>query len=216
MPSGGPEGELIGSGDGAVSGPAVRGTIRWSNFETQGERVCGMHPAGLIETDDGATIRFDARGWALRGRRAGGPRCRGRGGLLLSPCSFPLLLALLARGIGAGKGGGRLRAALVFGGTFAAGAAAFTVLLGLLIGLGGQGLAGSITFTSAPGIALRVAVGTLLVLLGLVQANVIPVSFHGVERALRPLGEAHARLRRDRPVAGWALFGFSYLLIGFG
>ena len=133
-----------------------------------------------------------------------------------SPCSFPLLLTLLARGIRAERGRGRLRVALVFGGAFAAGAAAFTVLLGLLIGLGGRGLASSITFTSAPGIALRIAVGILLVFLGLVQANVIPISFHGVERAVRPLGEAHARLRRDRPLAGWALFGFGYLLIGFG
>jgi cytochrome c biogenesis protein CcdA len=133
-----------------------------------------------------------------------------------SPCSFPLLLTLLSRGIAAERGGGRVRAALLFGGTFAAGAAAFNVILGLLIGLGGRGLAGSITFTSGPGIALRIAVGTLLVLLGLVQANVIPISFHAVERTLRPLGEAHARLRRDRPLAGWALFGFGYLLIGFG
>lgn len=72
VPSGGREGELIGSGDGTVRGAAVKGTIRWSNFETQGERVCGMYPAGLIETDDGATIGFDARGWALRSDGDGG------------------------------------------------------------------------------------------------------------------------------------------------
>lgn len=36
------------------------------------ERLCGMYPAGLIETDDGATIRFDARGWALRPVGEGG------------------------------------------------------------------------------------------------------------------------------------------------
>lgn len=133
-----------------------------------------------------------------------------------SPCSFPLLLTLLAREMPARPGGGRTRAALVFGGAFAAGAAAFTVLLGLLIGLGGRGLAASITFTSGPGIALRIAVGVLLVFLGLAQANVIPVSFHPVERAFRPLGEAHARLRHEHPLGGWALFGFAYLLIGFG
>lgn len=60
------EGELVGSGDGTVAGSALRGMIFWSNFETQGERLCGMYPAGRIETDDGAIIRFDARGWALR------------------------------------------------------------------------------------------------------------------------------------------------------
>ena len=62
----GRDGRLVGSGDGAVRGPSVNGTIRWSNFETQGEWLCGMYPAGLIETADGATIRFEAKGYALR------------------------------------------------------------------------------------------------------------------------------------------------------
>lgn len=62
----GREGELVGSGDGTVEGPEIRGTIRWSNFESQGEHLCGMYPAGLIETDDGSLIRFDAKGFALR------------------------------------------------------------------------------------------------------------------------------------------------------
>jgi hypothetical protein len=72
VPTKGREGELVGSGDGTVRGSALEGTIRWSNFETQGERLCGMYPAGLIETEDGATIRFDARGWALRSDGDGG------------------------------------------------------------------------------------------------------------------------------------------------
>jgi cytochrome c biogenesis protein CcdA len=133
-----------------------------------------------------------------------------------SPCSFPLLLTLLSKEIRAGGAGGPVRAGLLFGGTFAAGAAAFTLLLGAVIGLGGRGLAGSITFTSGAGITLRIVVGTVLVVLGLVQASVIPISFHAVERVVRPLGGAHARVRRDHPLAGWALFGFAYLLIGFG
>lgn len=62
----GRHGELVGSGDGKVHGSAVRGKIKWSNFETVGERLCGMYPAGVIETDDGATIRFEANGYALR------------------------------------------------------------------------------------------------------------------------------------------------------
>ncbi|MGH2668342.1 MAG: hypothetical protein ACRDH5_04335 [bacterium] len=64
----GRDGELVGSGDGTVSGPALRGTIRWSNFETAGETLCGMYPAGVIETEDGAEVWFDARGLALRSR----------------------------------------------------------------------------------------------------------------------------------------------------
>ncbi len=66
VPAAGREGELVGSGDGSVRGPAVKGTIKWSNFETPGERLCGMYPAGVIETTDGATVRFEASGYALR------------------------------------------------------------------------------------------------------------------------------------------------------
>lgn len=134
-----------------------------------------------------------------------------------SPCSFPLLLTLLAREI-RGKEGGRQRAgvALVFAGAFSAGAVAFVVLLGLLIALGGRGVAASITFTSPAGRAIRITMGLGLILLGLVQMERLPVSFHWVDRLTEPVLRGQARLRRDYPVAGFALFGFSYLIIGFG
>jgi hypothetical protein len=57
--------ELMGSGDGSLHGPRIRGKIRWSNFEKQGERVCEMNLAGVIETEDGAHITFDSQGYAL-------------------------------------------------------------------------------------------------------------------------------------------------------
>lgn len=80
----GREGELVGSGDGTVRGTELRGTIRWTNFETPGERLCGMFPAGVIETEDGATVRFDARGWALRSdAERSAPIWRVAGGLCL-------------------------------------------------------------------------------------------------------------------------------------
>jgi cytochrome c biogenesis protein CcdA len=131
-----------------------------------------------------------------------------------SPCSFPLLLTLLARQVRGGAHRGQT--VLIFAGSFSLGAAAFLLLLGTIIGVGGRGLVGSVTFTSTTGITVRVLVGVLLVVLGLIQAGVVPVSFHGVERLTRPLTEAQARLRRERPVEGFALFGFSYLLIAFG
>lgn len=133
-----------------------------------------------------------------------------------SPCSFPLLLTLLARHVRGGSKRATARAVLVFAGAFSAGAVAFLALLGALIGLGGRGLVGSVTFTSSTGITIRIVVGVLLVLLGLIQAGILPVSFHGVERLTRPLVLGQAHLRREHPVAGFALFGFSYLLIAFG
>lgn len=74
------EGEYLGSGNGTVTGDRVRGTIRWSFYSgnclypriRRGERVpedlhlCTLNPGGFIETDDGARIRFDGKGYGLR------------------------------------------------------------------------------------------------------------------------------------------------------
>src|SRR5918996_21871 len=98
-----------------------------------------------------------------------------------SPCSFPLLLTLLAREVGGEPPSRRLRSALVFAGAFSVGAVAF-----------------------------------VLVLLGLIQAEVVPVSFHVLERVAQPLLQRQAGFRRRHPVAGFAAFGFAYLIIGFG
>jgi cytochrome c-type biogenesis protein len=132
-----------------------------------------------------------------------------------SPCSFPLLLTLLAREGGRG-GPGRTGRLAVFAAAFSVGIVAFLGLLGLLIGLGGRGLASSVTFLSPTGIAIRISVGAILVVLGLIQAEVLPGSFHGVERLTAPLQRRQARFRRRHPVAGTVLFGFAYLLIAFG
>lgn len=75
------EGAVIGSGDGMVSGPRMAGTIRWSMYSEDcayllvkdgiepppGSHLCTVNPAGIIETEDGAEIWFDARGFGLRG-----------------------------------------------------------------------------------------------------------------------------------------------------
>jgi hypothetical protein len=63
------EGELIGSGDGAVNGGRLVGSLRWTLFEVPGELVCVMAPVAVIETADGAAIRMDARGYARRATR---------------------------------------------------------------------------------------------------------------------------------------------------
>jgi hypothetical protein len=75
------EGELVGSGDGTVTGAALSGTARWSMYAGNcayvfvraglepppGKHLCTVHPAGVIETSDGAQIWFDAKGYGLRG-----------------------------------------------------------------------------------------------------------------------------------------------------
>jgi len=81
IPAEGREGVYIGSGDGTVSGETIQGTIRWSFYSADcmyllvrrgeevppGQQLCYDNPGGFIETTDGARIRFDAKGYGLRG-----------------------------------------------------------------------------------------------------------------------------------------------------
>lgn len=135
-----------------------------------------------------------------------------------SPCSFGLLVTMLARPLAADRTRGvrptaralRYAAALSFG------AAAFLMVLGALIAAGGGPLVGDVTFDSTAGRVLRVAVGTLLVVFGLVQSEVVQVNLRGFEPATHGLLRRQAALRRRHPTAGFALFGFVYLLAGFG
>ena len=82
------EGELVGSGDGTVTGAALSGNARWTMYAGNcayvfvraglepppGQHLCTVHPAGVIETDDGAQVWFDARGYGLRGADHGQPQ----------------------------------------------------------------------------------------------------------------------------------------------
>lgn len=134
-----------------------------------------------------------------------------------APCSFPLLVTLLSRQVGEPRKTERGSNPLVFASALAGGATVFLVLLGAVIALGGSAFAASVTFTSAAGVALRVTVGTALVLLGLVQLGVLAASsFRAVEGVTKRLSRSQARLRREHPVAGFTAFGFFYLLAGFG
>lgn len=81
------EGALIGRGDGAVRGEELRGSIRWALYSgncayvyvqagvepPEGQHLCTVHPGGVIETEDGAEIWFDAKGYGLRGANASQP-----------------------------------------------------------------------------------------------------------------------------------------------
>lgn len=134
-----------------------------------------------------------------------------------SPCSFPLLATLLARSAGEDRPlGQRLPRAVGFAAALALGAATFVVVVGVLFALGGRGLAGAVTFTSTTGRVLRIVVGVLLVVLGTIQADKLPISFRRFEPAVHGALTRQARLRRRHPVTGTAVFGFGYLAAGFG
>ena len=129
-----------------------------------------------------------------------------------SPCSFPLAVTLLARETTPGRQGRLTRLSIWLG----LGALLFLALAGTLIAAGAGAFFKQVTFTSTAGITIRAVVGSLLIFLGLVQLNVLPVSLLAVEDAAKPLLARQARLRRDRPALAFGLFGFGYLLAGFG
>lgn len=65
-PMGDKVGQLVGGGNGTLSGPRVRGTVRWANYETTGEDlVCALQVPGVIQTDDGAQVQFEGREFAM-------------------------------------------------------------------------------------------------------------------------------------------------------
>lgn len=64
--SDGKVGEYIGSGDGLVHGARLNGRVHWTLFEEQGKAICESNLFGIIETDDGATVKFDTLGFFRR------------------------------------------------------------------------------------------------------------------------------------------------------
>lgn len=135
-------------------------------------------------------------------------------GSFFSPCSLPLLVALLGRAPG-GEGGGP--PPLRFAAALAAGAGVFMVTLGAAVSGVGTRLFADVTFASPQGIALRATVGVALIALGAIQSGMVLGRLAWADRLFHaPLARRQAQLRRDRPVLGYGMFGFGYVLAGFG
>lgn len=132
-----------------------------------------------------------------------------------SPCAFGLLAALVGRRSGRGKAATDVRP-LRFAFGMSLGASVFVLALGGVIALGGAGLAADITFTSATGRGLRLAVGVFLLAAGLVQLELLPSPLARARAWSLPLARLSARERRERPLWGQVLFGFGYLVAGLG
>ncbi|MDC3418637.1 cytochrome c biogenesis CcdA family protein [Aquibacillus salsiterrae] len=137
-----------------------------------------------------------------------------------APCSFPLLVTLLSREVGANEEDGsrnRNRKAFTFATALSLGATAFLVLSGIILSLGGRALFANFTFASPQAITLRAVVGVSLILLGLIQAGVIHVKGFGKIGSLaKPLLKAQAKQRKENPKRAFFIYGFGYLVAGFG
>lgn len=133
-----------------------------------------------------------------------------------SPCSFPLLLSILARAPGEAAGARRRETLLLYPVALAAGAALFLLAVGAIIAAAGTALFEGVTFTSLAGRVIRTVVGILLIALGLTQLGRLRVSFRRFEPAAHGFLRRQAGFRRRRPAAGFFVFGFGYVFAGFG
>lgn len=132
-----------------------------------------------------------------------------------SPCSFPLLVTLLA-GHSVGSQTEDSPSPTVFGASLALGAALFVAAVGVVIAIGGAALFGGVTFASTPGRIIRLIIGALLIVLGLSQIGILGFSMHGIARLLQTRSDGRIRRRGGAAWPRFAIFGFGYVLAGFG
>jgi hypothetical protein len=96
------------------------------------------------------------------------------------------------------------------------GAVTFFALFGLVLALAGEGLAGVIGFDTLTGRIFRATLGLFLLVLGLRQANLIKARFGVFDsiagRATRAFDTSNLENHAQRDF----VYGFGYLLAGFG
>lgn len=134
--------------------------------------------------------------------------------VFFSPCSFPMLITMLAGPTGDETENGQrhdgVRSALAVG----FGASAFLLLTGAAIGLLGDGLADQVGFSTTGGRILRGVVAGVLVLFGLVQLGMIELPLAKLARLAGPLDRRRVAVTHRR--RGQVLYGFGFVLAGFG
>jgi len=136
--------------------------------------------------------------------------------VFFSPCSFPLVLGLLAGSDRATAAGVRRREAVGTALAMGAGAAVFLMLTGVSVGLIGEGLAQTVSFDTVAGRILRGAVAAILVTTGLVQLGFIGVPLWRVTRFAQPIERRRVAVSAQHPHAAHVLYGFGFILAGFG
>lgn len=136
---------------------------------------------------------------------------------LFSPCSFPLLLTLLLREASDTAGETTSRRRLIrFALIFAIGAATFLLLTGTAMAVGVAPFMARISFTSPAGRLLRLVTGLVLIGFGWWQWRGRSLNASWLNTLLQPLWRAEARMRRQRSNLRVGLYGFGYILAGFG
>ena len=128
-----------------------------------------------------------------------------------SPCSFPLLLTFLTRRNSNAPGAALMSALRV-----ASGAALLLAAVAVAIALGGSALAGVVEFDSSTGRLFRASVGLILVVFGLRQARLWGVRMRWLDRVAGASARVLDPARVTNPARSDVVYGFGYLLAGFG
>jgi cytochrome c biogenesis protein CcdA len=89
-------------------------------------------------------------------------------------------------------------------------------MLGLAMALGGAALGGVVQFDQPLGRAFRLAVGTILIVFGLKQARLVNFRMKWMYSVASSAGQRFDPSRTTTRSGGDVLYGFGYLLAGFG
>lgn len=136
--------------------------------------------------------------------------------VFFSPCSFPLLVALLARPVRTAKDSHQRRTGLAAALAIGTGASLFLLFVGVIVGLAGEGVAQSVGFSTLPGRALRAGVASIILTAGLVQLNLVQLPLSRMARLAAPIGRRRAAISNDHEHGANVLYGFGFILAGFG
>ena len=128
-----------------------------------------------------------------------------------SPCSFPLLLTFLARRSEESKGSALLSSLRV-----GFGAALLLGLLGLVLALGGRAVGRLVQFDEPLGRAFRLVVGGGLIVLGLKQTQLVRFKMRWMYSVAGRAGQRFDPSQSATRGRSDFLYGFGYLLAGFG
>ncbi len=179
-----------------------RGRVRFATV-TVGLLVVGVFGylgfVGFVESERAGTSSVLILG-ALTGFAA-----------FFSPCSFPLLLTFLTR-----RGEESRASALMSALRVGAGATLLLGILALTLAVGGSALASIVQFDRPSGRAFRLAVGIILIVLGLRQSRLISFRMGWMDVVARTAEGRLAPSRTATRAGGDFAYGFGYLLAGFG
>jgi cytochrome c biogenesis protein CcdA len=136
--------------------------------------------------------------------------------VFFSPCSFPLLVAMLAGPNRASNAAQRRRESLTAAIAVGAGASLFLLAVGIIVGVAGEAVVQSVGFSTTPGRILRGAVAAVILAAGLTQLGVLQLPLGRVTRFAQPIDRHRVKLSGQHQHAAQVLYGFGFVVAGFG